>query len=81
MNTMEKEKIKTLALKVATLIGDISQQNVSSWRNELTVLKNIEIHPSATGALLLEASMFGHHYVGEKFKQNMNKELFKQKQT
>lgn len=71
---MEKENIKTLALTVATLVGDISQKVVSSWRGELKVLKNVEVHPSAYGTLLLEASMFGHYYVGEKFKQSMNKE-------
>ena len=32
---MEKENIKTLALTVATLVGDISQKVVSSWKNEL----------------------------------------------
>lgn len=73
MNT-EKEKIEKLALTVATLVGDISQKIVSSWKNELNVLKNVDIHPSAYGTLLLEAAMFGHYYVGEKFKQNMNKE-------
>lgn len=71
---MENENIKTLALTVATLVGDISQKVVSSWRNELKVLKNVDVHPSAYGTLLLEASIFGHYYVGEKFKQNMNKE-------
>lgn len=71
---MEKEQLEKLALTVATLVADISQKVVSSWKNELKVLKNIEVHPSGYGTLLLEASMFGHYYVGEKFKQNMSKD-------
>ncbi|MFA5778438.1 MAG: hypothetical protein WC870_03070 [Candidatus Paceibacterota bacterium] len=70
---MKKENIEKLALTVATLIADISQKVVSSWKNELKVLKNIEIHPSAYGTLLLESAIFGHYYVGEKFKQHMEK--------
>lgn len=71
---MEKENIEKLALTVATLVGDISQKVASSWKSELEVVKNIKIHPSAYGVLLFEAAIFGHYYVGEKFKQHMNKE-------
>ena len=71
---MEKETVEKLALIVATLVADISQKVVSSWKNELKVLKNIEVHPSAYGSLLLESAIFGHYYVGEKFKQHMSTE-------
>lgn len=71
---MKKDNTERLALTVATLIADISQKVVSSWKNELKVLKNIDIHPSAYGTLLLESAIFGHYYVGEKFKQHMCKD-------
>jgi hypothetical protein len=72
---MEKEQINKLAITTATLIADISQKKVMAWKSELEVLKNISIHPSAFGTLLLEASIFGHYYVGEKFKKHItNKE-------
>ncbi len=63
-----------LALIVAILIGDISQKVISKWKGELEIVKNVKIHPSAYGTLLLEAAIFGHYYVGEKIKQHMNKE-------
>jgi hypothetical protein len=69
---MKKENLEKLALITATNIADISQDTVSSWKSELKVLKNVEVHPSAYAALLLESSIFGHYYVGEKFKEHMN---------
>ena len=69
---MKKETIEKLALTVATLVVDASQRTISSWTNELKVLRNIQIDRSAFAMLLLESVAFGHYYVGEKFKGYMN---------
>lgn len=71
---MEQNSIITLAATCAALVGDIVQTSVSSWRAELKVLKNVEVHPSIFATLLLEATIFGHYYIQEKFRQYINKD-------
>lgn len=71
---MDKTKIEKLSLIVATLITYISQKVISAWTNELKVARNIEIDNVAFTSLIFESVIFGHYYVGQKFKGFMNKD-------
>jgi len=71
---MDKTKIEKFSLIVATLVTNISQKVISAWVSELKVLRNIEINSSAFTCLIIESVIFGHYYVGQKFKGFMNKD-------